>query len=190
MGVGMLLWLSVGLAADAFAVSLSLGMTAARLRRIPAEAAGLFGLFQGGMPLLGYGLARLFAGPMEWVGRLTAFAVLTVLGIKMIREACGRSCAVPRRDWRTLLGMALATSTDALAVGASLAVLPRQGVLYGAAGIWLCAWVIAAVTALLCLVGLVLGCRIGNRLGGRAGLGGGIILIAIGIKMLGEQIWH
>ena len=58
----MLLWLSVGLAADAFAVSLSLGMTAARLRRIPAEAAGLFGLFQGGMPLLGYGLARLFAG--------------------------------------------------------------------------------------------------------------------------------
>lgn len=192
MGFVTLLLIAVGLSMDAFAVSVSNGMVMChtRARRI-VKIAGSFGLFQGLMPLVGYTIARTFADKIQAIDHWIAFVLLAFVGGKMLWEALrGGEDDLPRGDpcsWKNLLVMSVATSIDALAVGASFAVMPREGLLALSFGYLLCCAVIAAVTFLLCIVGVAVGCRCGDRFGKKAEVVGGLVLIAIGLKILLEH---
>lgn len=192
MGIVTLLLLAVSLAMDAFAVSVSTGMTC-RVRAVHVfKMAGSFGLFQGLMPLLGYLVASAFSAQIQAVDHWVAFALLAFVGAKMVWESLhGKEtavgCAQDAYSWKRVGILALATSIDALAIGVSLAVMPRTGVLTFAWGYLVCCAVIAVVTFGLCTVGLFLGDRFGRFLGNKAEIAGGLVLIAIGAKTLLEH---
>ncbi len=184
MGFIELLLISVGLAMDAFAVSVGKGMTLKSVRPRHALTAGLwFGLFQGLMPLIGYFVGQSFAEYVVSVDHWIAFGLLTLIGVNMIREAMSGDEDEVDGSFgvRTMLVMAIATSIDALAVGISMAFLDVN--------IWFSAAVICVVTLLVSGAGVYLGSAFGTRLGSKAGIVGGVILIAIGIKIVVEHVW-
>lgn len=186
-----LLLMAIGLATDAFAVSISNGMLLGRATLSQTvKIAGAFGVFQGMMPVLGYLFASLFAAQIVAVDHWIAFALLVVIGGKMLWEVFfgkeEESSGDPTH-WRTLLLMAVATSIDAMAVGVTMA-LDRTGLLEPAWGFLLCAGVIAAVTFALCLAGVQVGCKTCGKFGKRAQIAGGLVLIGIGIKILLEHL--
>ena len=184
MGFVELLLISVGLAMDAFAVSVGKGMTLKKVRLRHSLTAGVwFGVFQGLMPLIGYFVGRSFASYVVSVDHWIAFGLLAIIGINMIREATSGDEEEQDSDFgfRTMLIMAIATSIDALAVGVSMAFLDVN--------IWISAAVICFVTLLISAMGVYLGSAFGSRLGSKAGIVGGLILIAIGIKIVIEHVW-
>jgi putative Mn2+ efflux pump MntP len=180
-----LLLVAVGVSADAFAVALGKGlhMKTFDLRHALAIALA-FGGFQAVMPLLGWVLASQFARYITGVDHWIAFALLALIGAKMIWEAVHGgpddeedSDALPVRE---LLVLAVATSIDALAVGISFAFLP---VSIGPA-----VALIGVCTFVLSFVGVVLGRRVGARFGGPAEIAGGVILILIGTRVLLDHL--
>lgn len=187
MTVGTLLLMAVALAMDAFAVSVASGLALSRAGTGKViRMAGFFGLFQAGMPLIGYAAAFTFAEAIRVVDRWVAFALLTFVGGKMLWEVFrgGDDEQSDPADLKTLLVLSVATSIDALAIGVSLAVMPKTGVLSLPAGTFLAAAVIGVVTFVLCLIGAALGRKAGALLGRRAEIAGGIVLIGIGLKTL------
>lgn len=194
MGWLTLLLMASGLAMDAFAVSVSSGMVLCRVRfRQTLRLAGSFGLFQGLMPIIGYTIARTFADKIQSVDHWVAFLLLTFIGGKMLVEVwqSRNEPEQPHEDpceWKNLLVMSIATSIDALAVGASLAVMPRTGLLAPGYGFLICSGVIALVTFVICIAGVLIGCRTGKLMGRRAEVIGGIVLIGIGLKILLEHL--
>lgn len=182
-----MLALAVGLAMDAFAVSISCGLAFDRREHwAAARIAFAFGAFQAIMPALGWfagiGMRALIEDFDHWI----AFGLLTVIGGKMIVEAwrggedgSGLSVPGPAR----LLVLAIATSLDALAVGLTLAVIEVP--------IATPAVVIGVVTFLISYLGIVLGHELENLMGPRMKRGiqvaGGIVLIAIGIRIVLEH---
>jgi|LSQX01.2.fsa_nt_gb putative Mn2+ efflux pump MntP len=191
MGFLTLLLIAVGLSMDAFAVSVSSGMALCFTKmRQNLRIAGSFGLFQGIMPLLGYAVANTFSDKFEAIDHWIAFGLLGFVGGKMLWEALRGGEDIPSGDlssWRSVMLMSVATSIDALAVGASFAVMPHEGILALRAGYLLCAAIIAVVTFVLCFGGVILGCRFGNLFGNKAEIAGGVVLIGIGIKILLEH---
>ena len=184
MGLIELLLISVGLAMDAFAVSVGKGMTLKSVRPRHALTAGVwFGAFQGLMPLIGYFVGQSFAEYVMSVDHWVAFGLLTLIGVNMIREAVSEEEEEVDGSFgvRTMFVMAIATSIDALAVGVSMAFLDVN--------VWYSVAVIGVVTLLISAAGVYLGAAFGSRLGTKAGIVGGIILIAIGIKILVEHMW-
>lgn len=180
MGIVEIFLIAVGLAMDAFAASLAAGASpAVRGRRAYFRLAFHFGLFQALMPLVGWslgvGLARFIAPLDHWV----AFGLLAVVGSRMavagLAGAPEERSGDPTRGW-TLVLLSVATSIDALAVGITLAML-RVGIL----GPTL---VIGVVTAGLSLLGIRLGRLLGARLGRGMEIAGGLLLIAIGVRIL------
>lgn len=183
MGIVELLLIAIGLAMDAFAVSVGKGVTLKRVTMRHALTAGMwFGGFQALMPIVGYIVGVRFSSFVTSIDHWIAFGLLVVIGLNMIREAVWGDEESHTSDFglKTMLLMAIATSIDALAVGISLAFL---GV-----NIWVSAAVIGIVTLLLSGVGVYLGSLFGSRLGTKAGIVGGIILIAIGLKILIEHL--
>ncbi len=186
MGFAELLLLAVGLSMDAFAVSVCKGLSVKQIRLRHVLSTGLwFGGFQALMPLLGFLMGMTFERYIIAVDHWVVFALLTLIGANMIREALG-----PGEDceggeggfaWKPMLMMALATSIDALAVGITFALLPNVNILWAVA-------VIGVTTFLLCAVGVGAGRTLGSRCSGKAGLAGGVILILIGLKILLEHL--
>ena len=177
-----LLLIAVGLAMDAFAVSVGKGLSLKSVRPQHAMSAGLwFGGFQALMPIIGYFLGHSFAGVVTSVDHWIAFALLVLIGGNMLREAIWGDDEQQDGDFapRKMFVMAVATSIDALAVGITMAFLDVN--------IWIAATVIGVITFVLSAAGVVLGCRFGNYLGSKAGILGGIILICLGIKILLEH---
>ena len=184
MGFIELLLISVGLAMDAFAVSVGKGMTLKRVLPRHALTAGVwFGVFQGLMPIIGYFVGRSFAEYVVSVDHWIAFGLLVLIGLNMIRETIWGDDDEQDGDFgfRSMLIMAIATSIDALAVGISMAFLNVN--------IWISDTVICAVTLVISAAGVYLGSAFGSRLGSKAGIVGGLILIAIGIKIVVEHVW-
>lgn len=188
VGLIDLLIVAVGLSMDAFAASICKGFQLQRVRLSQALAvAGAFGGFQALMPLVGWLLGVSFAGFIEPVDHWIAFVLLVILGGKMIwdslheddGEAEADRCEVRLRPGEILL-LAVATSIDALAVGVSLAFL---GV-----GIIESSLIIGAVTFAICFAGIYVGSRFGARFGSKATIFGGLVLIAIGCKILVEHL--
>lgn len=183
--------MAFALAMDAFAVSVSSGMTLCRARFGQMVKIGAsFGFFQGLMPIIGYTIALTFAEKIQAIDHWIAFGLLVFIGGKMLWEVFHSNEEEPAGDptnWKTLLVMSIATSIDALAVGASLAVMPKTGLLTSPYGFLLCVLIIAVVTLVLCVGGVKLGCCTGKLFGRKAEILGGVVLILIGVKTLLEH---
>ena len=180
-----LLGISLGLAMDAFAVSIAAGLGLARVTpRHTFRVAFHFGLFQFLMPVIGWSAGLQLSQYIHQYDHWVALGLLAFVGCKMLWEAGTRresnSSADPTRGLM-LLTLSLATSIDALAVGISLAMIQVQ-IVYPALAIGV---ITAAVTAL----GMMLGTQVGARLGKRMEIIGGLVLIGIGLKILISH-WH
>ena len=174
--------LGVGLAMDAFSVSLANGLSEPRMNRArECVIAGTFALFQFLMPLLGWlcvhTLVERFAAFERFVPWI-ALALLLYIGGSMLREAFrGDAAEEPSGvGVGALLLQGIATSIDALSVGFTIAN-------YGLTEALVCALMIAVVTFGICMGGLRIGRVMGTRLAGRASILGGVILILIGLEI-------
>ena len=176
------LLLAIALATDAFAVALTQG---ARFRLGLAGAALIavtFGVFQAVMPLIGWGIGAFALSYVEAVDHWIAFGLLTILGLRMLGGHVGEDEAKQRLTGTALLIAGIATSIDALAAGITLPTLDVSP--------WLAVALIGGVTATMSGAGVALGRIAGDRWGAWAERAGGVILIALGCKILAEHtIW-
>lgn len=172
--------LGVGLAMDAFSVSLANGMNEPGMKRGRAAViAGTFALFQFAMPMIGWILVTTLLqvfGVLEKAIPWIALFLLLFLGGKMIYEGVKGAAEQEAVGNGTLFLQGVATSIDALSVGLTIAHYSLLKAL-GAS------FIILAVTFVICLLGLHLGKRIGTVLSGKASILGGVILILIGIEI-------
>ena len=178
-----LILIAIGLAMDAFAVSISNGiLIGCANRRLTCRIAGSFGVFQGVMPMIGYWIAGLFAAQIKAIDHWVAFVLLGFIGGKMLYEGittkCGEEGDVDCRrvTFGALIVQGIATSIDALSVGFTIAE-------YGFLEALLAAALIAGVTFVICYGGILIGRRVGTCLAGKAGILGGAILIFIGLEI-------
>jgi len=175
--------IAVGLAMDAFAVSICKGLAMKTPSFRSMLIIGLwFGGFQGLMPIIGYFVGESFYQYIADIDHWVAFGLLLIIGLNMIREALfGDEDAVDDNvGVTTMFLLAIATSTDALAVGISLAM---EG-----ANIWADSLIIGCITLMISMAGVKLGSIVGDRYSRKAELAGGIILILIGLKILLEGL--
>ena len=175
--------ISIGLSMDALAVSICKGLSAEKITFRHCALTGLyFGVFQALMPLTGYLLGSGFSDRISPVDHWIAFLLLTVLGVKMMLDARRTEDRLDASfSPRSMLPLALATSIDALAVGAGFAlmnipILPAVSL-------------IGAVTFLLSALGVRLGSLFGNRFRAPSQLAGGLILLFMGFKILIEHLF-
>lgn len=179
-----LLGIALALAMDAFAVALGAGLILPQLTGRHLFRFGFhFGLFQAMMPIIGWLAGVTVRQYIESFDHWLAFGLLSLVGGKMLWEAYNGNEDSSREGDPTrglsLVMLSIATSIDALAIGLSLAVL---GI-----AIWTPALVIGLVAGLLTLCGMLLGRRIGKAWGPRVEVFGGLVLIAIGMKILFEH---
>ncbi len=175
--------LGVGLAMDAFSVSLANGLNEPGIRRRKSLAvAGVFAFFQALMPMAGWicvhTIVLYFRAVEKWIPWI-ALALLLFIGGKMLLEGIRNRDSADEKTGvgiGALLVQGVATSIDALSVGFTIAE-------YSAVQALACALIIAAVTFVICTCGLAIGKKFGTRLAGKASILGGIILIAIGIEI-------
>ena len=181
-----ILAIAVGLAMDAFAVSIATGIKlgySANVHRT-VRLALHFGFFQFMMTVLGwcsgYAVENIIKAFDHWI----AFMLLGFIGGKMIfeslREDAPSELPVDPTRGSSLIWLSIATSIDAFAVGISLGVLN--------AGIWYPSITIGIVAAAFTIAGIELGCRIGIYISRKIEIFGGCILIGIGMKMLVEHL--
>lgn len=180
-----ILLIAVGLAMDAFAVSITNGITIQNNRRKNALLTAFsFGGFQMLMPLIGYFAGLSLESVIVEVDHWVAFGLLAFIGSKMIYDAVrrdGEEKTQGNLKLYTLLMLSVATSIDALMVGLSFAFL-QTAILLPVA-------VIGLVTFLLSFSGFYFGCRLGKLFGNKIKILGGIILIAIGLRILLEHLF-
>ena len=186
MGIGEVLLVAVSLSMDAFAVSVCKGLAMKNVKAGKAAAVGIwFGVFQALMPMLGFLLGDVCIGYIEAFDHWIAFGLLLLIGANMIVDALRGDSDAADADVspKKMIGPALATSIDALAVGVAFSAVGEGGL-----SIWVSAPVIGAVTFGLSFAGVLLGGVVGKRFLGAAKLAGGVVLIAIGVKILLEHL--
>lgn len=201
-----LLSIAVGLAMDAFAISICKGLdTKEKFLKTGVVCGIWFGVFQGLMPFFGWLLGQTVAEYVEKYSGIVTFGLLAFLGVKMLvdtlkewreEQACeicgaieeqknsGELIPAPAESNKKanplapwiMFTMAIATSIDALAAGLAFA---SEG-----ANITLAITIVGLVTFSFCFVGSILGAKIGSKFKTPAGIAGGIILIAMGLKFL------
>jgi len=176
--------LGVGLAMDAFSVSLANGLNEPKMKtRKTLAIALIFALFQAAMPLIGWFCVHTVAEYFSFFEKLIPFIALGLLlfiGSKMLIESIKGECDCEEGCnclcLSTLLLQAVATSIDALSVGFTIAD-------YSFIKALLCVLLISAVTFVICFIGVLIGKKFGTKLSKFAGILGGIILIFIGIEI-------
>ena len=176
--------LAVGLAMDAFAVSICQGL---RMQKINIKGAlfisGMFGLFQGGMPLLGYIVGKQFETYITSIDHWIAFILLGLIGFNMIKESLDPEndcCELFEFNLKEITILAIATSIDALAVGITFAFLKVD--------VTVAVILIGLITFMICFGGIFIGHHFGSKYKTKAELLGGIILVCIGLKILLEHL--
>lgn len=175
--------IGVGLSMDAFAVSATNGMIEKPTLKKSLLIAFSFGLFQALMPLIGYFAGRLFADTIEAYDHWIALVLLTFIGGKMIADFFIKDEKTEEHKKITplmLLTQAVATSIDALVIGVSFVSIKFN--------IFLAVSVIGLTTFVFSLIAVVIGKKAGEKLSDKATLAGGIILIAIGLKIFIEHM--
>ena len=186
MEIGMIIssiLLGVGLAMDAFSVSLANGLNESNMKKWRMlKVAGVFALFQLAMPLLGWicvstvaSYFALFEKAIPWI----ALVLLVYIGGKMLYDGIKggeEGEDVPALSWGELLLQGVATSIDALSVGFTIAEYSFDEAL-------IACLIIGLVTFIICMTGLTIGKKAGTALAGKAGILGGVILIFIGIEI-------
>lgn len=188
-----LIFTAFALSMDAFAVSITKGMTIKNLKKSTALKMALaFGVFQGAMPLLGWALGISFESYIKSIDHWIAFILLGFIGFNMIKgffddRKEGReselefSATADEHDLsnKEIIMLAVATSIDALAVGISFAFL-NVSIIPAAS-------IICIITFLVCVVGVFVGNKVGDIFNGYAELVGGVILILIGFNIFNEH---
>lgn len=182
MGIFSILLTGFALSMDAFAVSVTKGMTLKKINlSIATKIAFLFGLFQAVMPLIGWLFGMNFELYIRSIDHWIAVFLLSFLGIKMIIEAIKNddNDNSTYLDNKELIILSIATSIDALAVGVTFAFLNIDI-------IQICVS-IGVITFLVCFIGVLIGKKIGSVFKNYAQIIGGIILILIGLNILNEH---
>lgn len=182
--------LGIGLAMDAFSVSLTNGLSDPKMK--PSKLfliAGVFALFQAAMPLIGWVCVHTIAVQFEFFNKLIPWIALILLGyiggnmlIESIECKCEEECSVTKLTVAALAIQGIATSIDALSVGFTISH-------YNFIEALTSAFIISAVTFVICTAGVIIGKKFGNHLSGKAGILGGVILIFIGIKIFVEGVF-
>ena len=183
MGVLELLLLSIGLAMDAFTVSICKGISMRKMNWKKAIIIGLyFGGFQALMPTLGYFLGTAFQSLVTSVDHWIAFVLLGIIGGEMIKESFEIDSENQNDDvsFKTMIILAIATSIDALAVGITFAFLNVN--------LGLAVSLIGIITFILAVAGTKIGNRVGDKYEKKAEFVGGVILILLGVKILLEHL--
>lgn len=186
MGIIELLLIAVGLSMDAFAVAICKGLGMRRLNMRQAVVIALFfGGFQAFMPLIGWALGSQFAQLVTPVDHWIAFGLLVFIGSKMLWDAFHEDgedddAADAPLNFKELTMLAVATSIDALAVGVTFAFLQVD--------IVFAVLFIGITTFVLSLAGVAVGYQFGSRWEKPSTIAGGIVLIAIGCKILLEHL--
>lgn len=183
MGIVELLVLAIGLAMDAFAVSICKGLSVNKVKWKHSVIVGLyFGGFQAGMPVIGYFLGSSFKDYIESVDHWIAFGLLLIIGGNMLREAFSKD--EDELDgsfkFKSMFPLAIATSIDALAVGVTFAFLNVQ--------IVPAVSFIGVITFALAAVGVKIGNIFGEKYKSKAEFVGGVVLILMGVKILLEHL--
>lgn len=175
--------LGVGLAMDAFSVSLANGLNEPKMGKGKMGLiAGVFAIFQAAMPMIGWVCVhtvmqyfKMFEKLIPWI----ALILLCYIGGKMLWDGIkgnGETEKTGKLGIGALMVQGVATSIDALSVGFTIAE-------YNLIMALICAAVIAVVTFIICVVGLILGKKFGTKFANKASILGGVILIGIGIEI-------
>ena len=183
MGALEILLIAIGLAMDAFAVSICKGLSMKKMSWKKAIIVGLyFGIFQALMPVMGYFLGATFESLVTQIDHWIAFALLTFIGINMLKEAFAKNEENQNDsvEFKTMVVLAIATSIDALAIGITFAFLQVNMIL--------ATLIIGIVTFAICVIGVKIGNKFGDKYERKAETVGGLILILMGIKILLEHL--
>lgn len=175
--------LGVGLAMDAFSVSLANGLNEPKMK-VPRMCmiAGIFAGFQAAMPMIGWGCVHTVLTYFKFFEKFIPFIALGLLafiGGKMLIEGIKNKDEdeeKPQSSFKYLMVMGVATSIDALSVGFTIAE-------YKIIQALVCAAIIAIVTFFICVAGIVIGKKVGTKMSNKAQILGGVILIGIGIEI-------
>lgn len=184
MGIISLMVLALGMSMDAFATAIAKGATYQNPSLTRALKAGvLFGVIEGVAPIIGWLLGEAAQGWLSHVDHWVAFALLSFLAFKFMRDALKGDVQIKddqqnmaKSGFGLMLITAVATSIDSLVVGVSLAFLEVN--------IWLAAALIGLATMIMVTLGLYLGNRLGRRFGRVAMFVGGVVLLIIGTMIL------
>lgn len=174
-----ILLIAVGLAMDAFAVSITCGVAVDKIKfSYGLLIASSFGFFQAAMPLLGWISGRAFFELIEPIDHWVAFTLLILIGLRMIFNSFKKekSEKILKLSGITLLLLSIATSIDALAVGLSFSFININ--------IIIPAGIIGIITFFLSMTGLFIGKHVGNQFGKKAELLGAAILIFIAFRIV------
>ena len=177
--------IGVGLAMDAFAVSICKGLAMRRMNYKKAIIiAAFFGVFQALMPALGYVLGTTFANKIAAIDHWIAFILLALIGANMIKEALSDDddeCQDDSLRLGDLIMLSIATSIDALAVGMTFA--------FCNVSLLLSVSMIGIITFIICVIGVKVGNVFGEKYKSKAELAGGLILIVMGAKILIDHLF-
>lgn len=185
MGLVEILLISVGLAMDAFAVSVCKGLSMKKMEWKKAIIIGLwFGIFQAGMPVIGFLLGSTFESFITNIDHWIAFVLLGIIGGKMIKEAFSGDSETADDDisFKTMLILSIATSIDALAVGIAYVCA------YGNKNAVFAFTAIGVITFIMSAIGVKIGNKFGDKYERKAELTGGVILVLLGMKILLEHL--
>jgi len=177
------IFIGIGLAMDAFAVSIANGIKTKKIKiKYPLKIAISFGFFQAFMPLIGWLIGTGFKSLISSVDHWVAFILLGIIGAKMIYESFKiedeKQPSLLKN--RVLLIQSVATSIDALIVGTSLAFLNFP--------IIISVIIIGIITFIFSFCGVYVGKKFGSFLKSKAEIAGGLILIGIGLKILFDHL--
>lgn len=185
--------IAVGLSMDAFAVSLTNGAVTRKVTPWFALKLALsFGIFQAFMPFIGWLVGKAGAGFIDNIDHWIALILLGYLGIKMLMESFKKmkegNIEVVRDgiSFKTLLALSVATSIDALATGV---ILPSAVGATSVLLMLLSVGIIGLITFLLCIIGVYLGKKFGDLFSSKAEIIGGIVLVAIGVKIFIDHMF-
>lgn len=177
--------IGVGLAMDAFAVSICKGLAMRRMNYKKAIIiAAFFGVFQALMPALGYVLGTTFANKIAAIDHWIVFILLALIGANMIKEALSSDddeCQDDSLRLGDLIMLSIATSIDALAVGITFA--------FFNVSLLLSVSMIGIITFIICVIGVKVGNVFGEKYKSKAELAGGLILIVMGAKILIDHLF-
>ena len=180
MGSLEIVFLALALSMDSFSVALAVGCAGQGTGKSEVfRLAFHFGLFQGGMPILGWLAGTLIEPIIAPYDHWVAFFLLLLVAIRMIRSGVNPTEDVHQNDptrGLSLILLSIATSIDALSVGLGLSMLGMK--------IWTPSIVIGFITVLVSVIGVTTGSRLGLKFGKRMQIVGGVVLIMIGIRIV------
>jgi putative Mn2+ efflux pump MntP len=177
--------IAVGLSMDAFAVSITLGLSVKEPKAREIIIPGVFfGFFQALMPIIGYFAGTYFAGKIQEFDHWIAFVLLGIIGGKMIKESLSKKEEENNADYfqfMKMLVLAIATSIDALAIGVTFAFFNIN--------IFKAAIIIGSITFFLSMIGVKIGNIFGAKFKSKAEFIGGAVLVLLGIKIVIEHLF-